>query len=141
MEPNPCQRSILVDAKTQGNLAVYQFDLSKKGRGVVEIVHRSEGTGDGATLKFLGLQASADYSLKGYASPLVPSEVWGPPEPDKPASMSMLSNVSSVPLADIGLALDATEAKVSGRKLMAQGLSINPAKSPQVIWIAYQQLN
>ena len=92
-------------------------------------------------MKFLGLQASAHYSLKGYASPLVPSEVWGPPDPDKPASMPMLSNVIPVPLADIGLALDESEAKVSGRKLMEQGLSINAVKSPQVIWIAYQRLN
>jgi hypothetical protein len=141
MEPNPCQRSILIDPKTQGSLAAYQFDLSKKGRGVVEIVRPPEGIGDGVTLKFLGLQASADYSLKGYASPLVPSEVWGPPDPDKPASMPMLSNVISVLLADIGLALDESEAKVSGRKLMEQGLSINAVKSPQVIWIAYQRLN
>ncbi len=141
MEPNPCKRSILIDPKTQGSLAAYQFDLSKKGRGVVEIVRRPEGIGAGATFKFLGLRASADYSLKGYAGPLAPSEVWGPPDPDKPASMSMLSNVISVPLSDFGGALGEGEAKVSGRKLMEQGLSINAVKSPQVIWIAYQRLN
>ncbi len=91
---------------------------------------------------FRGLRASADYELKAYACTLVPTSVWGPPEPDKPALMPMLSNVVPVQLLDIGQDLGDSETKrMSGRNLMEQGLSIKAVKSPQIIWIAYHQSN
>ena len=135
MEPNPCQRSILIGPTAEGGIAAYQFDLPKKGRGVIEVVCKPGVAGDHATVKLLGLQGTADYVLKAYAGTLAPSAVWGPPDPDKPASMPMLSNVVPVQLSEVGL----EESNFSGGDLMKMGLPMKFSQSPQVVWIVYQR--
>ena len=131
-EPNLCQYARPGESAANEGWAAYQFDLPKKGRGVVEIIRR-EGKGDLGTLKLPGLDTAAHYAMKGYAGHLGPSPVWGQ------GSMAMLSNVAPLPLSDLGSAL-AEGNTMSGRELIEQGLPMRLDRSSQVVWITYQRV-
>lgn len=140
-EPNPCRYSLRSNPANPEGLAAYQFDLPLRGRGVIHIMRRPEAQANTATVELVGLQAPANYEMKGYAGTMAPSAVWGPPDPDKPATMLMLSNVVPVRLSELGLEAEEEKRKVSGRKLMEKGLSVKFPPSSQVVWIAYQRIS
>jgi len=132
-DPSPCQHSRLSDPAAKDGWAAYQFDFPNSGRGVVEIIRRTEGKEELAILKLRGLDGAARYAMKGYAGNLPLLPVWGP------GSMPMLSDVVPLPLSNVGLALGEGNT-MSRRELIEQGMPVRLAKSPRVVWIAYQRV-
>jgi hypothetical protein len=76
-ESNPCKYSTLMDSAANKGVAAYQFDLPSRSRGVIEIICRQDGSGAPEILKLRGLDSSAKYELKSYASALARKPVWG----------------------------------------------------------------
>jgi Right handed beta helix region len=138
-ESNPCKYFSLVDSAANKGMTAYQFDLPSKSRGVIEIICRREGGGGSEILKLRGLDGSAKYELKSYASALARKPVWGSHDMLGPETMVMLSDAAAVPLSNAGLSV-ADGKTISGRQLTKQGLTMKLAESPQVMWIAYQRM-
>jgi Right handed beta helix region len=138
-ESNSCKYFSLVDSAANKGMTAYQFDLPSKSRGVIEIICRREGGGGSEILKLRGLDGSAKYELKSYASALARKPVWGSHDMLGPETMVMLSDAAVVPLSDAGLSV-ADGKTISGRQLTEQGLTMRLAESPQVMWIAYQRM-
>ena len=138
-ESNPCKYFSLVDSAANKGMTAYQFDLPSKSRGVIEIICRREGGGGSEILKLRGLDGSAKYELKSYASALARKPVWGSHDMLGPETMVMLSDAAAVPLSNAGLSI-ADGKTISGRQLTKQGLTMKLAESPQVMWIAYQRM-
>jgi len=138
-QSNPCKYSSLVDSASNKGMAAYQFDLTSKNRGVIEIICRQEGSGASEILKLRGLDGSAKYELKSYAAALARNPVWGMHDRQGPETMVMLSDGAAVALSDAGLSV-ADGKTITGRQLTEQGLAIKLPPSPRVVWIAYQQV-
>jgi len=137
-ESNPCKYFSLVDSAANKDMAAHQFDLPTKSRGVIEIICRREGGGGSKIMKLRGLDRSAKYELKSYASVLARKPVWGSHDMLGPETMVMLSDAAAVPLSDVGVS--AYGQTISGRKLTEQVLPMKLAESPKVVWIAYQRV-
>jgi hypothetical protein len=138
-ESNPCKYFSLIDSAANKGAAANQFDLPSRSRGVIEIICRQDGSGASEILKLRGLDGSAKYELKSYASTLARKPVWGSHDMLGPETMVMLSDAAAESLSDAGLS-GADGKTVSGRQLTEQGLAIELPKSPQVVWIAYQRM-
>ncbi len=136
---NPCKYSSLVDSASNKGMAAYQFNLSSKNRGVIEIICRQEGSGSSEILKLRGLDGSAKYELKSYAAALARKPVWGMHDRQGPETMVMLSDGAAVTLSDAGLSV-ADGKTITGRQLTEQGLAIRLPTAPRVVWIAYRQV-
>lgn len=138
-ESNPCRYSSLMDVAANKGMAAYQFDLPSRSRGVIEIICRQDGSGASEILKLRGLDGSARYELKSYASALTRKPVWGMHDRQGPETMVMLSDGATLPLSEAGLSVADGET-ITGRQLTEQGLAIKTPTSPQVVWIAYQRM-
>ncbi len=130
MEPNPYQFSVLKDTLLHKGWSAYQYHLSMKDRGVVQIfVH--EGNQDKiAQLKFIGLDRKLMYRLKIYGSQVVSQKIWGP-EP-----MPMDLKTEPLDLTTSGL-----PERISGEELSIKGVSVKLSKATQIFWMAYAELN
>ena len=126
MEPNPCEFSVLSDTVVHKGWSAYQYHLTTKNRGVIQIfVH--EGNADKIVqFKLNGLETKRNYKLKAYGSPVVSQKVWGPDPMPMPVKTEKLD------LSSIGLAEN-----MSGNDLFSTGLSVKLRKTPHVLWIAY----
>jgi hypothetical protein len=129
-----CRYAALSDPAGGKGCAVYQFDLPRQGRGVIEIIRRTDAD-EVVPIALRGLDTASRYDLKGYSGTLNQDKVWG-----TGSTMPMLSNVASVPLPKVGLTIADGSTSIAGRTLNEGGLVLKPENSAQVLWIAYRRI-
>jgi hypothetical protein len=145
-EPKLCNCYMIGETADTAPWAAYQFDLSKDGRGVVQVVRRSNYKDELLHLKLCGLNASGLYRLKGYTGTLAQADqhfyegtFFG--NCDKNLFTTYLAALGDLPiLSNVhAITLEGTT-QMSGRELIEQGLQMKLGQTPQVVWIAYERV-
>ena len=124
-ESPTCNYYPLTDRSPAANVwAAYQFDRPQSGAGVVTVFRRAGSEDESARLKLRGLDAAVTYAFK----------VWlGAIERGEP---ELLAGVQALPGAAPVLGED--DLRMSGRRLLEEGLLVRLPERPQVAWITYQ---
>jgi len=126
-EPPTCNYYPLTDRSPATNVwAAYQFDRPQVGMGVITVFRRAGSKDESVRLKLRGLAASSLYTFK----------VWlGAFERGEPA---LLAGVQALP--DAAPVLGEGARRMSGRRLLEEGLRVRLPERPQVAWIIYQRV-
>lgn len=126
-EPPPCDYYPLTDHSSAANVwAACQFDRPQSGAGVVTVFRRAGSEDESVRLKLRGLDAAVTYTFKVWLGALERGE----PE--------LLAEVRALPGAAPVLGED--NLRVSGRRLLEEGLRVRLTERPQVAWIIYQRV-
>jgi hypothetical protein len=126
-EPPTCNYYPLTDRSPATNVwAAYQFDRPQTGMGTITVFRRAGSEDESVRLKLRGLDASSSYTFK----------VWlGAFERGEPA---LLAGVQALPAT--AAVLGESDLRMSGQRLLEEGLRVRLTERPQVAWIIYQRI-
>jgi hypothetical protein len=145
-EPNPCKLAVLASKRSAGDCAIRQYELPTKRRGVIEIIQRSPATGQSIVVEPQYLSGEKQYALKAYQGTLAFAEkdFYTGYKIDSAyvkalGDLLILSNVIPVKLSDLSPNA-VREDTTSGKALRNGSVAVKLGPSPQVIWVAYQEI-
>ncbi len=123
------------EASVRDGWTAGEYNMSKAGRGVVQVFRRVEGQEVSLRLKLRDLDAAAQYKIKRFVGLLHESS--GNSQSDPP----ILSGVEALPSSGQEPSSPSGSLKFTGRELMEQGLPVKLPASPHVTWTVYQRIN
>jgi hypothetical protein len=123
----PCLRHVLDNGAPGATWSAIQFDFPDEGRGLIQVAVRDGNAGKEIHLKAFGMK-DGSYQLRAFSSAEAPDKVWGP------GQMPQLAGAQAADLAALRLS-----SPVSAQNLFAEGLTLKPGSSPEVVWIVYHR--